>query len=80
MSTGPDDGYPQWSARGDRLLFVHQTPSGAELWEVARDGTDAHRVAAGLPAIGQLPSVPFGSSGLASYRGIFAWNGAAMLP
>lgn len=76
LSPGADDGYPEWSRHGDRVLYVHQTAGGAELWSVERDGSDAHRVASGLVGIADLPRTPFGSSGLVSYRGLFAWRAA----
>lgn len=77
ITPGAHDSFPQWSRDGSRILYVHQTATGAELWLVGRDGADPHPVVRGLPSIGRLPRQDFGASGLVSYRGVFDWTDAA---
>jgi hypothetical protein len=77
LSSGPQDSFPQWSKDGKAILYVHQVGVAAQLWIVARDGSDPHPVVSGIVGLQQLPDQQFGNSGLVSYRGVFAWSDAA---
>jgi dipeptidyl aminopeptidase/acylaminoacyl peptidase len=77
LSAGPLDSFPQWSKDGKEIIYVHQEGDSAQLWVVARDGSDPHPVVDSIVGLQQLPHLNFGNSGLASYRGVFAWSDAA---
>jgi Tol biopolymer transport system component len=50
LTTGPEESiHPRWSRDGEKIAYVVNRNNPIEVWVMAKDQTDAHAVATGIP-------------------------------